>query len=202
MIGTRDSSSFVLLFSKARHSAEAYARRLCASVADAEDLLQNAAVIAWRYFPRLRDESQFTGLLFEIIRQQYITRIRTDTRRLPMSGDPSEQDGDVEAVVHNEIEWELDLREALARIDRKAREAVLLTLAGFSQNELCKLYGCSRSCMNMRTIRARETIRRHLREGPRIIPDRKPPVNSVEMEIARLVDWANRKLAWNEMRND
>jgi RNA polymerase sigma factor (sigma-70 family) len=164
--------------------------------------MQNAAAVAWRYFPRLRDDNQFTGLLFEIIRQQYITRVRTETRRLPMGGDLADPIGEVEEGVHSEIESELDLREALSRVDRKAREAVLLSLAGFSQNELCKLYGCSRSCMNMRIIRARETIKHHMREGNKSIVRRKPQVGSVELEILRLVDWANKKLSWDGMRDD
>jgi RNA polymerase sigma factor (sigma-70 family) len=197
MTGARDSSSFVLLFSKARQSAEAYTRKLCPTVADAEDLMQNAVVVAWRYFPRLRDENQFKWLLFEIIKQQHINLVRTRVRRLPSGGEPSRATNDPrgwEQSIHTEIESELDLREALAQVELSTREAVLLTWAGFSQYELCALYGCTRSCMNMRIVRGREAIRRYMREGRKRGREGNGCVEDILAEIARLVEWANVKL--------
>ena len=57
------------------------ALRYAGSRYDAEDLVQETFLIAFKQFEQLRDERKFKGWLFAILRNTYLKNIRQDSRR-------------------------------------------------------------------------------------------------------------------------
>ena len=66
-----------------RHAKFLYnaALRYAGSRYDAEDLVQETFLIAFKQFEALRDERKFKGWLFAILRNTYLKNIRPDSRR-------------------------------------------------------------------------------------------------------------------------
>ena len=66
-----------------RHAKLLYnvALRYAGSRYDAEDLVQETFLIAFKQFEALRDERKFKGWLFAILRNTYLKNIRQDSRR-------------------------------------------------------------------------------------------------------------------------
>jgi RNA polymerase sigma factor (sigma-70 family) len=191
------TARFATLIKHTRPSAEAFARRLCHSTEETKDLLQDASVVAWRYFPQLNDETKFGSLLFQIVKQQYIHRKRSKDRHKPFTGElPTDEALLSETTIQgNLLETNLDLSEALVMLKQEEREIVLLKWAGFTLGELAQIYGCTISCMNMRLRRAKETMREHLHGGStrRGVRDRLP--EDIMQETERLTKWAEAGLA-------
>jgi len=180
-----------------RPSAEAFARRLCHSSEETKDLLQDASVVAWRYFPQLNDEAQFGSLLFQIVKQQFIHRKRSRDRHKPFTGElPAEEGIHIETTTHASLfEANLDLAEALVTLKQEDREVVLLKWAGFTLGELARIYSCSISCVNMRLRRARNAMKEYLHGGctRRSVKGRLP--EDIMQETERLTKWAEAGLA-------
>jgi RNA polymerase sigma factor (sigma-70 family) len=190
------TARFATLIKHTRPSAEAFARRLCHSSEETKDLLQDASVVAWRYFPQLHDETKFGSLLFQIVKQQYIHRKRSKDRHKPFTGElPADETLVTEVPQGNLFEANLDLSEALVTLKQEEREIVLLKWAGFTLGELARIYGCSISCMNMRLRRAKEAMREYLHggSGRRGVRDRL--AEGIMEETERLTKWAEAGLA-------
>jgi RNA polymerase sigma factor (sigma-70 family) len=185
-----------VLIKHARPSAEAFARRLCQSTEETKDLVQDASVVAWKYFPQLNDETKFGALLFQIVKQQYIHRKRSQDRHKPFTGDlpsdeptiPDNEDGSLFGA-------QFDLAEALVALKEEEREIVLLKWAGFTLGELAQVYGCSVSCMNMRLRRAKENMREYLLGGSSRKNLRRQLSCNIVDEVTRLSKWAESHLA-------
>lgn len=194
------SLRFTHLFNRIRPAAEAFSRRLCASSIEAEDLVQNASVVAWKFFPHLRNESQFDQIFFRILRQQHISAVRSQIRHRPYQGDfpdPADLPDPAAEGIPREIDLAIDLHGALAMADERDRQMVLLSWAGFNQNELCRIFACNRSCLNMRLIRAREHIRHYWKEN-RCGSRWGSRTDEMAQEIDALIGWANSRLGATE----
>ena len=198
---SRCTARFATLIKHTRPSAEAFARRLCHSTEETKDLLQDASVVAWRYFPQLNDETKFGSLLFQIVKQQYIHRKRSKDRHRPFTGElPADEAALAETMVGGSpLEASIDLSEALVGLKQEERAIVLLKWAGFTLGELAQIYGCTISCMNMRLRRAKETMRAYLHGGAnngtprRNLGDRLP--EDIMEETERHTKWAEAGLA-------
>jgi RNA polymerase sigma factor (sigma-70 family) len=186
-----------MLIEHTRASAEAFARRLCHSSEETKDLLQDASVVAWRYFPQLNDETKFGSLLFQIVKQQFIHRKRSKDRHKPFTGElPTDEVTLGETTMHNALfEANLDLSEALVALRQEEREIILLKWAGFTLGELAQIYQCSISCMNMRLRRAKEAMREYLHEGGKHMSARDQFPEDIMQETERLTKWAEAGLA-------
>jgi len=194
---SHSTARFATLIKHTRQSAEAFARRLCNSSEDTKDLLQDASVVAWRYFPQLHDETKFGSLLFQIVKQQYIHRKRSKDRHKPFTGElPADEAVLGATTTHSALfDANLDLSEALIALKQEEREIVLLKWAGFTLGELAQIYGCTISCMNMRLRRAKETMRGHLHgESSRTNAGERLP-EDIMQETERLAKWAEAGLA-------
>lgn len=197
------SHRFTGLIRDARPLAEAFTRRLCRSSEETKDLIQDATVVAWNYFPQLHDQAQFGVLLIQIVKQQFFYKKRSEERRKPYIG---ELPG-VEPVNPDESGWELlesnlDLRGALMVLKEEEKEIILLQWAGFTLKELTIIYGCKISCMNMRLRRAKENIKEYLANNSRQKNRAVPSKEDITAETMRLVEWANRKLMSAEVIPD
>jgi RNA polymerase sigma-70 factor (ECF subfamily) len=134
--------------------------RLCETREDAEDLLQDSLVIAFRKFGQLKDESRFKAWLFAIVRTRFISRRRR--RSLP-AGDSQW----LEHVANAETKHPLSdvLAEALSRLPDQQRELLgLFYLDGLNLEETGEVLGLEPRAVAQRLHRARNTLRRRLSE--------------------------------------
>ena len=194
---TRNNSvRFAGLINTVRSSAEAFARKLCHSTEETKDLMQDAAVVAWRYFPQLNDETQFGTLLFQIVKQQYLYRKRSEERHRPYIGELPEREGLPQEKGDGAwLESNMDLHESLKALKGDERELVLLKWAGFTLDELAQVYGCKLSCVNMRLRRAKEHMRKYLAGGAARHTPAAPANEDIIDETTRLAQWAELRLA-------
>lgn len=192
-----NAARFAGLINTVRSSAEAFARRLCRSSEETKDLMQDATVVAWRYFPKLHDERQFGTLMFQIVKQQYLCRRRSEERHRPYIGELPEHEAAAPEGRHEStlLESNLDLYESLKALKGEERELVLLKWAGFTLEELAQVYGCKLSCVNMRLRRARDLMRKYLGGGTERRGNQDLPAGDIVDETTRLARWAELKLA-------
>ncbi len=191
-----NSVRFAGLINNVRSSAEAFARKLCHSTEETKDLMQDAAVVAWRYFPQLHDETQFGTLLFQIVKQQYLYRKRSEERHRPYIGElPDRESGPQEKSDGALLDSTMDLHESLKALRGEERELVLLKWAGFTLDELAQVYGCKLSCVNMRLRRAKEQMRKYLGGGSGRHTRAELSSEDIIDETTRLVRWAEIRLA-------
>lgn len=133
-----------------------YAYWLCRNRWQAEDIVQESLLRAWRAWPALREERALKSWLFTIVHREHLRaaarapRVETD-----LSVDEPGYDPDPAGS--------LDMDQALRRLPEDSREALLLqVLGGFSCAEIAQVLGASEGAVMTRLTRARQTLRRRL----------------------------------------
>lgn len=121
----------------------------------AEDLLQEAFVQAWKRLDQLRDPARFGPWL----KQTAINLALSDRRRMRVVGDESGLDQLVEAAPP----WpsaDLDLEQAIAGLPERARQVlVLFCLEGYSHDEIARTLGIEAGTSKGQLHRARGLLR-------------------------------------------
>ncbi len=150
---------FVSLVNSLSRELYYYALGLCRSPHQAEDLVQETCLRAWRSIEQLQDEKAARAWLYTILRREHARlyqRQRPESRdpaRLPEIADPG-YDTSTEAQV---------LRRALAGLREDYREPLILqVIGGFSCDEIGKILGISASAVMTRLYRARKCLRQTL----------------------------------------
>lgn len=134
---------------------------VCGDATVADDAVQAAWALAWRRLPALRDPSRLRAWLLSIAANQARDALRRLKRRpvvelsvaadLAGSADPTAGAGD------------LDLRNALARLDPRDRALIALRyLAGLDSFEIGRAMGMSASGTRARLARILERLRNEL----------------------------------------
>jgi RNA polymerase sigma-70 factor (ECF subfamily) len=147
-----------LLQGEAYACAWGYARRLTEFAGgarqDAEDLLQEALVQAWRGLAGLRDEARFKAWLLAIVRRRHLTRRQTRRPAQPLDETLPLPAPTVDPQVR-------DILEALSRLPQGPRELLsLFYLHGLTMSETAQVLGIAPRSVHMRLARAREALRR------------------------------------------
>ena len=140
-------------------------RRLAVRMVDgeADDILQEAYVLAFRAYPRFRGEAQFETWLYRIVYNACISQLR---RTRPSMGSDLELEllssaGDTARAASNRV----DLAAALETLGPTHRAAVLLVDAeGLTYEDTASILGLARGTVASRVSRARKLLRAHLRE--------------------------------------
>ena len=135
-----------------------YAYWMCRDRVQAEELVQETYLRAWKAIDSLRDADSAKSWLFTIFRREFarqFERKRLDMQELEDLGElPARQsahDTSTEAFV---------LRRALAELPEDYREPLLLqVLGGFSCEEIAGTLGISASAVMTRLFRARKQMR-------------------------------------------
>ena len=149
------------------HSASIYrlALRLTESPADAEDLVQETFLRAWRGIRRFRGESRYRTWLVRILLNAAANRRRALGRAAPPEPPPGPNGDPAEATVRREL-----LRrvlDAVQALPRRQRETILLRArGGLSLDEIAEVLGIGKGVVKVHLHRARRKLLR--RFGPEI----------------------------------
>jgi len=148
------------------------ALRLTGNRAQAEDLVQEALVRAFRGFDRFAAGTNCRAWLFKIMRNAFLNRVRAE-REAPYDDDfldahrPGAEAGFpsgttpeeefLQTVVHGEVE------RALRDLPERFREVVMLVdLEGFTYREVAEALDCPIGTVMSRLFRGRRLLRRAL----------------------------------------
>jgi RNA polymerase sigma-70 factor (ECF subfamily) len=147
-----------------------YARRMCGSLADAEDVLQDALLGAVRGFTQFRGEAAFRTWLFSILRHACFRERRRGAAAAGSAnrGTPGAEPEDESAVAADAPgpERQASSRQlaaavvhAIEELEPTQREALVLRdIEGLSAVEVAELTGSSVDAVKSRLHRARRTV--------------------------------------------
>jgi RNA polymerase sigma-70 factor, ECF subfamily len=144
------------------------ALRLTGRPQDAEDLVQETYLRAWRSLHTYRPGTNPKAWLFRILHNAHIDRFRASSRAVPTVDELEGQDPAF--VVHETPEtlvmaglMDAEVRQALAEIPEVFRACLILAdLEGFSYQEIAEILGIPRGTVMSRLFRGRRTMRRLL----------------------------------------
>jgi len=144
------------------------ALRLTGRPQDAEDLVQETYLRAWRSLHTYRPGTNPKAWLFRILHNAHIDRFRASARTVPTVDELEGQDPAF--VVHETPEtlvmaglMDAEVRQALAEIPEVFRACLILAdLEGFSYQEIAEILGIPRGTVMSRLFRGRRAMRRLL----------------------------------------
>jgi RNA polymerase sigma-70 factor (ECF subfamily) len=136
-----------------------FAYWLCRNRWQAEDLVQEALLRAWRAWPTLRDKRAVKAWLFTIVHREFQRAGSRDRRTEPMS------DAD-EFSFNPDPTQSVDIKRVLGELPEASRAALLMqVLGGFSCSEISDALGASEGAVMTRLSRARQALRRRLEKS-------------------------------------
>ncbi len=162
-----DHAAFGRLMVRYRPRFARYACHMLGNVADAEEVLQESFIRAWRSLPRCAHPDRFDAWLFQIVANRCRTALARRRRRnevaLPAPETAVLVDG--APAPPERTAWREEISRALARLPVEQREAFLLKhVEELSYDEMAALTGAGTSALKMRVKRACEALRRSLGE--------------------------------------
>jgi RNA polymerase sigma-70 factor (ECF subfamily) len=129
----------------------ALARSIVADL-EAEDVVQDALLKAWRKLRSLRDPEAFNAWLTRIVANAAVARARRRRLTEPI-------DGAAVAAGGEAIDVAIDVRRLLARLAPKQRAVLhLTTIEGFTDSEIAAALGISSSSVRVHRLRARRRL--------------------------------------------
>jgi len=144
------------------------ALRLTARPQDAEDLVQETYLRAWRSLHTYRPGTNPKAWLFRILHNAHIDRYRASTRTVQTVDEMEGQDPAFvvhetpESVVLSDI-MDAEIRDALMELPEVFRSCLILAdLEGFSYQEIADILGIPRGTVMSRLFRGRRAMRRGL----------------------------------------
>lgn len=133
-----------------------YAVWLCRDRSQAEDLVQETFLRAWRSLDTLRDERAAKGWLITILRREHA---RQYERHVPIRDYEVDPD-DLPGTGDNTSAEAAALRVAVAHLSEEYRVPLLLqNLGGYSCEEIAQFLGLSSGAVMTRLFRARRKLR-------------------------------------------
>jgi RNA polymerase sigma-70 factor (ECF subfamily) len=133
-----------------------FAYWLCRNRWQAEDLVQEALLRAWRGWAGLREERAVKAWFFTIVHREFQRAGSRSVRPEPVS------DSD-DLAFDSDPAISMDIERALRELPEASREALLMqVLGGFSCSEISDALGASEGAVMTRLTRARQALRRRL----------------------------------------
>jgi RNA polymerase sigma-70 factor (ECF subfamily) len=135
--------------------------RLCADGADAEDLVQETLLLAWRSFHQFRQDSNVRAWLFRILFNTFYARGRR-LRAAPPAV-PAESVETFSAAPDHSVIEAMDVARALTALPVEQRAVLLLgVVEGFTCRELADILSLPIGTVMSRLSRARQALRAQL----------------------------------------
>lgn len=142
-----------------------YALMLCRNPADADDLVQQTLERALDRAHQFREGADLRAWLFSILHNAFVSDRRTIDRRVRADADLS----DAHMPVAGDQEHRAELRQVLARIDllpdEQRRVLLLVSVEGFTTDEVAELLGIPVGTVRSRLARAREALRQDMAQA-------------------------------------
>jgi len=133
-----------------------FAYWLCRNRWQAEDVVQEALLRAWKGWPALRDEHAVKAWLFTIVHHEF-RRAGPRSARTDAASDPDDLAFSIDPASS------VDVGRALRELSDDSREALLMqVLGGFSCAEISSALGTTQGAVMTRLTRARQALRRRL----------------------------------------
>lgn len=156
-----DSTRFERLLAPHRVAALAFARCLCRSRADGDDLFQVALIRAFDHLVGLRDDGAFRPWLYRIIVTSHRNSLRRSfwRRLVPIGDDDAGAPAGGERV-DDALGGAQRASLALATLPPEQREAIVLfEIDGWTVEEIAEVQQCSVSAVKSRLSRGRDRLR-------------------------------------------
>jgi RNA polymerase sigma-70 factor (ECF subfamily) len=155
---TAPPSDFHAELTKLLPNLRAFARSLTRSGDQADDLVQEAVMKAWRNWEQFAPDSNLKAWMFTILRNAYLSERRKRKNEVQdvegefaaQLGTKAEQPGHMDMI---------DFQAAFAQLLPEHKEALILIGAeGFSYEEAALMCGCAVGTMKSRVNRARNKL--------------------------------------------
>jgi RNA polymerase sigma-70 factor (ECF subfamily) len=135
---------------------------------DAEDLVQETYLRAFRFSHRFEPGTHLRAWLFQILRNTFLTFYRREARELAVldkdAAEGPEEAWDVETPVPSTA-TAIDLERAIAELPEEFRSVLLLAdLEGFTLGDIAGIMVTPVGTVKSRLFRARRLVRRRLRD--------------------------------------
>lgn len=177
-------------FAEHQRELRAHGYRLTGNVADADDLVQETFLRAWRARERFEGRASVRTWLYRIATNVFLDSQKAASRRTSPVGDVLETSTAIgpypcleDAVAADEV-VELALIAALMHLPPRQRAAfVLRDVSGWTPAEIAEALGGSVATANSLVQRARATVRQHAPADPRAW--RRPALTAADEEILR-----------------
>jgi RNA polymerase sigma-70 factor (ECF subfamily) len=157
------------------------ALRMTRNVLDAEDLLQDVYLRAFRFFDKFEQGTNFKAWIFKILTNTYINRYRQKVRepqrqdfsKIEFAHGDKSKSRDEKYETHYDEKlyrdlFEDEIRDALDKLSYDFRAVVLLCdIEGFSYKEIADIIGKPMGTVMSRLSRARQQLQTHLAEFAR-----------------------------------
>jgi RNA polymerase sigma-70 factor (ECF subfamily) len=143
-----------------------FALRLTKRPPDADDLVQETYLRAFRFAHRFEPGTHLRAWLFQILRNTFLTFYRQESRQLAVF-DKDAMDGPGELaeveVSTPSVATTLDLERALGELSEEFRSVLLLAdLEGFALDEIAEIMDTPVGTVKSRLFRGRRLVRRRL----------------------------------------
>ena len=170
-----DESSFEAAIEPFRRELHVHCYRLLGGLAEADDLVQETCLRAYRSFDRFNPGTNCRAWLLAILRNAFLNRLRRAGREVlegagppweatesafadPRLAENNPEEEFLQTVVHGDVD------RALTALPLPFREAVILAdLEGLSYKEVAEVLGCPIGTVMSRLARGRALLRQSLR---------------------------------------
>jgi len=138
---------------------------------EAEDLVQETYLRAFRFAHRFQSGTNLRAWMFQILRNTFLTFYRHRERE-PAFLDEGDLDTERETMFHDAplkdgaaLEAETDLGRAIARLPEEFRTILILAeFEGLALEEVAEIMGCPVGTVKSRIYRAKERLRGFLKD--------------------------------------
>lgn len=168
ILGEREG--FEYLVKTYQNLAYTLAIKICGNSEDAEEVVQDAFMKAFKALASFRNSSKFSTWLYRIV---YHTALTKKTSRRMVSEELNEQSGavgylidekkELETLVHTDLKKYINL--ALIQLSEEERAVVTLHYLGEkSTSEIAEVLDLGKSAIKMRLMRGRKKLEESLKE--------------------------------------
>ncbi len=165
-------------------SLRAFARGLCGNRDLADDLSQEAMARAWAARDSFTPGTNFRAWMFMILRNQFYTTIRKNSRMTSWDPEAAERLLVTPATQHVGIDL-ADLERAMAKLPVEQREMLMLVAAGgMSYEEAAVVTGCALGTVKSRIARGRGALTKMIEGDVNMSPLTNPALGTSAAKIA------------------
>jgi len=161
-----DNNAFGKLVERYKNMVHCLAFSYLKNFHDAEDVVQEVFLQAYLSLNQLANAEKFCGWLYKIAKNiSFKRRKHRAQQAISLSDVSSEEMTRMSLQSHSDEELSIELQDALESLSDKQRTPLLLSLAGYSYEEIGRFISVSQNTVRGRIARAKQSLRRELLGG-------------------------------------